>query len=57
MRFLIEARDFVIIKLKMLSQDLIKLNKNSKDKKLLKQCIWLWGGGNKEYIFEVSLRE
>ena len=32
-------------------------NKNSKDKKLLKQCIWLWGGGNKEYIFKVSLKE
>ena len=55
MRFLKEARNFVIIK--MLSQDLIKHNKNSKDKKLLKQCIWLWGGGNKEYIFKVSLRE
>lgn len=45
MRFLKEARNFVIIK--MLSQDLIKLNKNSKDKKLLKQCICLWGGVKK----------
>ena len=44
MRFLKEAQDFVIIKLKMLFQDLIKLNKNSKDKKLLKHCIWLWMG-------------
>ena len=48
MRFLKEARNFVIIK--MLSQDLIKHNKNSKDKKLLKQCICLWVGLKRIYF-------